>query len=279
MRKMSPDSSASSPPILRKTPFRLCRSRTVDAVRVRRELGVARRQIGVGLEQRRLAAADEVLAVVEGVGAALGAVRPDQDEAPARDATGAAAVEPAMNIVRGWTPTTRPSPRAPARCASRSEPQKAKPDLDASCRRSGRRSSPAGAGRGAAGRPHGRRRSGPRAPDGAGATRRSTRGAAAGPARGLGGSWKGIAGGILGESPHGMPPFGFGASRGAASSAARPPTVAAIGAGGRTVRAISERRRHRDRDRGGRRGRSRARCRSRDKTCSGPGFLCRSGCR
>ncbi len=50
-----------------------------------RQLGVTRRQVGVGVEQRRLPAADDVLPVVERMRAALRAVGPDEDEAAARD--------------------------------------------------------------------------------------------------------------------------------------------------------------------------------------------------
>jgi len=70
------------------------------------------------------------------------------------------------------------------------------------------------------------------------------RGAAPGPASGLGGSWKGTGAGILGESFQGIPPLGLAAPAEFLSSPAL--TVAAIaagippsGAGGNTVRAVS----------------------------------------
>jgi len=69
--------------------------------------------------------------------------------------------------------------------------------------------------------------------------------AAAGPASGFGGSENGTGAGIFGESFHGMPPFGLAAAPAAlrnspaltvaAMAAGNPP----IGAGGRTVRAVS----------------------------------------
>src|SRR5438105_7706887 len=70
------------------------------------------------------------------------------------------------------------------------------------------------------------------------------RGAAAGPASGLGGSENGTGAGILGESFQGMPPLGLAApvelrSSPALTVAAIPAGKPAIAAGGRTVRAVS----------------------------------------
>ena len=118
-----------------------------------------------------------------------------------------------------------------------------------------------------------------------------TRGGGVAAASGFGGRWKGMGAGIFGESPQGMPPRALGTAGEDVRSS--PATAAPIGAGGRTVRS-----------RAGiaavcrlclrlglRGARARcwrapeprpawpARCRSRGRTCSGPGFLCRSGCR
>ena len=73
------------------------------------------------------------------------------------------------------------------------------------------------------------------------------RDAGAGPASGFGGREKGTGAGILGESFQGIPPFGLGAAAPAELRSSPALTVAAIaagrpppiGAGGRTVRAVS----------------------------------------
>jgi hypothetical protein len=66
-----------------------------------------------------------------------------------------------------------------------------------------------------------------------------TRGPGVGPdASGFGGSWNaGIGAGILGESPHGMPPRGFPAAGDAVRSS--PATAEVGGPGGRMVLAVS----------------------------------------
>ena len=86
MRKMSPSTSSSSSVSLTKTPLRLPVSRTTSAGGVEHDLGVARREVAVGVEERAGAAADHVLALLQRVRAALGAVGADEDE-PAVAAT------------------------------------------------------------------------------------------------------------------------------------------------------------------------------------------------
>ena len=143
MRKMSPDSSGSSPEVRRKTPLRLCRSRTVTPVGSDRQLGVTRRQIRVGVEQGRLAAADQVLAVVQRVRAALGAVGADQDEVAARrGSSGRRGRSGPMNIVRGLAAARRRlARRAPASCGCRTRRRRRTRPAHG-CRRSGTRRRP-----------------------------------------------------------------------------------------------------------------------------------------
>ena len=57
-------------------------------VRADRELGVAWREVGVGVEQRALASAEQVLAVLQRMGAPFRAVGPDEDQATARRGCG-----------------------------------------------------------------------------------------------------------------------------------------------------------------------------------------------
>ena len=109
MRKMSPSTRASPRrPIFTNTPLRLRRSRTTRPSSSKHELGVARRQVAVGVEERALAAADQVLAVCSGC------MPPSVPSGRIRvrwprelDLGGAGA----MNMVRGtapWPPPARP---------------------------------------------------------------------------------------------------------------------------------------------------------------------------
>src|SRR5450432_1781532 len=150
-------------------------------------------------------------------------------------ATGAAAVvAPAMNIVRGGPPTVVDEPEGCLAIRVPQPPQKANP-IWTILPQVGQGISPAGAG---AAPPVARSGPGvpPRAPT-ALAPPEVERGAGAGPASGFGGSWKGTADGILGESPQGMPPRILGTAGEELRSS--PATVAAIGPGGSTVRAVS----------------------------------------
>src|SRR6185369_7400807 len=154
---------------------------------------------------------------------------------PRGTTAGAAAVDPAMNIVRG-PPTVPCGPEGAAPTRAPHAPQKAKPTWTGRPQ-FGHAISVPGAGP-------------PTGFVGAGvadgwAAPPVERGADAGPARGFGGNENGTGAGIFGESFQGIPPLGFTAAGELRSSPEL--TVAAIaagmaplsGAGGSTVRAAS----------------------------------------
>ena len=84
MRKTSPSTMGSSSLELDEDAVERAGVAHHAAGGVEHDLGVARREVAVGVEERAEAAADDVLALVERVHAALGAVGADEDEPAVR---------------------------------------------------------------------------------------------------------------------------------------------------------------------------------------------------